>query len=165
MNITDVRVRLMESTKQSKLLGFCSITIDGDFVVRDLKIIDGTNGPFVAMANRKVQDRCPSCGARNNLKARYCGDCGARLADNRVPRDARGRAAAHVDIAHPITTECRRYLEERVVEEYRKELEQSKSPNYKPRTLEGEEGDTDMGEETNDQARGESADFGAGIFS
>ena len=165
MKITDVRVRLMDTTKQSKLLGFCSITIDGDFVVRDLKIIDGANGPFVAMANRKVQDRCTSCGARNNLKARYCGDCGARLADNRVPRDSRGRAAAHVDIAHPITTECRRYLEERVVDEYRKELERSKSPNYKPHATESEEGEGDIPDDAGDYPRGESADFGAGIFS
>ena len=64
MNITDVRVRLMDASQRSRLLGFCTITIDGDFVVRDLKIIEGPHGPFVAMPNRKVQDRCGSCGLR-----------------------------------------------------------------------------------------------------
>lgn len=162
MNITDVRVRLMDASQRSRLLGFCTITIDGDFVVRDLKIIEGPHGPFVAMPNRKVQDRCGSCGSRNNLRARFCGDCGARLGDDRVPKDPRGRNAAHVDLAHPITTECRRYLEKRVVEEYQQEVERSQRPGYRPAPIEDAEAPpTDHSAE---YPPSDASDFGSGIF-
>ena len=58
MNITEVRVKLTEA-KKNRLQAFCSITIDNDFVVRDLKIIEGYKGAFVAMPSRKLADKCP----------------------------------------------------------------------------------------------------------
>ena len=48
LNITEVRVKLTEA-KKNRLQAFCSITIDNDFVVRDLKVIEGHKGAFVAM--------------------------------------------------------------------------------------------------------------------
>ena len=51
MEITEVRIKLMENP-EDRLRGFCSITFDDCFVVRDLKIIEGNNGPFVAMPSR-----------------------------------------------------------------------------------------------------------------
>ena len=53
MEITEVRIKLMEEPGE-RLKAFCSITFDNCFVVRDLKIIDGSNGPFVAMPSRKL---------------------------------------------------------------------------------------------------------------
>ena len=47
-----------------RLQAFCSITLDDAFVVRDLKIIEGATGPFVAMPSRKLTAHCPQCGAR-----------------------------------------------------------------------------------------------------
>ncbi len=61
MNITEIRVKLVGGNAE-RLRAFCSMTLDGDFVIRDLKVIDGTNGPFVAMPSRKLTDRCPKCG-------------------------------------------------------------------------------------------------------
>ncbi len=55
MNITDVRVRLAKSDN-GKLKAVASITIDGCFAVHDIKIIDGNNGPFIAMPSRKTPE-------------------------------------------------------------------------------------------------------------
>ena len=50
MVITEVRIKLMEDNNENeRLQAFCSVTFDDAFVVRDLKIIEGTKGSFVAM--------------------------------------------------------------------------------------------------------------------
>ena len=54
MKITDVRVRKIES--DSKMRAVASITIDDEFVVHDIKIIDGEKGLFIAMPSRKIGD-------------------------------------------------------------------------------------------------------------
>ena len=68
MEITEVRVKLMNDPND-RLLGFCSVTLDGSFVIRDLKIIQGGKGPFVAMPSRRLMDRCPGCHQKNHLRA------------------------------------------------------------------------------------------------
>ena len=57
MEITEVRIKLVENAAE-RLLAFCSITIDGAFVIRDLKLIGGPSGPFVAMPSRKLCTHC-----------------------------------------------------------------------------------------------------------
>ena len=52
MNITDVRVRLVEK-EDSKMRAIASITIDGEFVVHDIKVIDSEKGLFIAMPSKK----------------------------------------------------------------------------------------------------------------
>ena len=54
MKITDVRIRKVE--KNSKMKAVVSITIDGEFVIHDIKIIDGEMGLFIAMPSRKSND-------------------------------------------------------------------------------------------------------------
>ncbi len=54
MQITDIRVRKV--TKESKMKAVVSITIDDVFVIHDIKVIDGDNGPFIAMPSRKTSD-------------------------------------------------------------------------------------------------------------
>src|SRR5271155_5897586 len=99
--ITEVRIKLMEDNNE-RLQAFCSVTFDDCFVIRDLKIIEGTKGSFVAMPSRKLTDRCPGCGCKNHLRARHCNQCGGRLDEDRATRGADGRAKLHADIAHPI---------------------------------------------------------------
>ena len=55
MKITSVTVRVV-NIADSKLLAFGSITLDDSLVIRDLKIIEGSNGKFVAMPNKKSPD-------------------------------------------------------------------------------------------------------------
>jgi len=131
MEITEVRIKLVENTTE-RLRAFCSITLDGDFVIRDLKIIDGSNGAFVAMPSRKLMDRCSRCGSKNHLRSRFCNECGGRLNENRAPKDPHGRAKLHADVAHPINAACRERVQQAVVEAYHEELEHAKSPDYKP---------------------------------
>lgn len=54
MNITDVRVRKI--TKEGKMKAVVSITIDDEFVVHDIKVIEGEKGLFIAMPSRKSAD-------------------------------------------------------------------------------------------------------------
>ena len=67
MKITEVRVKLLDN-QPDKLRGFASITIEDCVVVRDIKIIEGGRGMFVAMPSRKLCDRCPSCAAKNHRR-------------------------------------------------------------------------------------------------
>ena len=54
MNITDVRVRKM--TKESKMKAVVSITIDDEFVIHDINVVEGEKGLFIAMPSRKAAD-------------------------------------------------------------------------------------------------------------
>ncbi|MEE1304190.1 MAG: septation regulator SpoVG [Agathobacter sp.] len=54
MNITDVRIRKVE--KEGKMKAVVSITIEDEFVVHDIKVIDGEKGLFIAMPSRKASD-------------------------------------------------------------------------------------------------------------
>jgi len=116
MKITEVRVKLMPR-RSDRLRAFCSITIDDDFVVHDLRVIEGRKGLFVAMPSRKITDACPTCGVRNDLRSRFCGDCGAKLV-----RRAKGKDMSHddlhVDVAHPVNTPCRETLQATVLAAY-----------------------------------------------
>lgn len=132
MEITEVRIKLMEEPGE-RLQAFCSITFDHCFVIRDLKIIDGTSGPFVAMPSRKLTSHCYQCGAKNHMRANYCNECGAKLNPNRAPVDEDGRAKLYADIAHPINSACREMIQERVIQEFYDELERAKQPDYVPR--------------------------------
>ncbi len=54
MRITDVRVRKM--TQDSKMKAIVSITLDDEFVVHDIKVIEGEKGLFIAMPSKKAND-------------------------------------------------------------------------------------------------------------
>ena len=129
MEITEVRIKLMEDGGE-RLQAFCSITFDNCFVIRDLKIIEGANGPFVAMPSRKLTSHCQNCGAKNHLRAAFCNDCGNKLDPNRAALDDEGRAKLYADIAHPINSGCREMIQERVIREFHEEQERAKQPGY-----------------------------------
>jgi stage V sporulation protein G len=86
VQITEVRVTLRN---EDKLRGFANVTFDGEFVVRGMKIIQGTTGLFVSMPSRKRPD------------------------------------GSHQDIAHPVTADLRRRIEEQVLDAYQQELERT----------------------------------------
>jgi len=86
LEITDVRVRKIN--EEGRMKAIVSITFDDQFVIHDVRVIEGNNGLFVAMPSKKT----PS--------------------------------GEFKDIAHPINTEARNYIEEAVIEAYQVELEQ-----------------------------------------
>lgn len=183
MEITEVRVKLMND-KDEKLQAFCSVTLNDDFVIRDLKIIGGSKGPFVAMPSRKLMDRCPKCHGKNHLRARFCNDCGKKLNPNRADQDQRGRARLHTDIAHPINSRCREQMQQRIIEAFEKELMRSREPGYEAPELDDHDlldpfmpdtrketatrarhEEPEREREKVDHKRGKGNSFDAGIFS
>ncbi len=89
MEITEVRVYPVD---EEKLKAYVTITFDHCFVVRDLKIIQGTNGLFVAMPSRKSKD------------------------------------GTFKDTAHPLNSETRRMIEDRILHKYEEVLRQRQEP-------------------------------------
>jgi stage V sporulation protein G len=122
----------MDIQKNDKLRAFCSITLNDEFVIRDLKIIEGTKGAFVAMPSRKLMDHCSECGGKNHLRANFCNDCGAKLFNRRARKDDRGRAKLHADISHPINSVCRDILQRKILEAFQQELERAQKEGYVP---------------------------------
>jgi len=86
MNITDVKVFLRES---NQLKAFVNIVIDDAFIVRNIKVIEGENGLFIAMPSRRLS------------------------------------SGEYRDIAHPINTETRNYIEQTIIEKYREVLKEA----------------------------------------
>lgn len=143
MLLTEVRVKLCDG-QAGRLKAFCSLTFDHSFVVRDVKLIEGNDGLFLAMPARKLCDHCPRCGEKNHLRARFCSNCGGRLDENRFMRyqngnSGGGRLKLHADIAHPIHAECRAEIEQRVIGAYHCEVDRSKQPGYVAPNLECED--------------------------
>lgn len=143
MKISEVRVNLV-SNKDDRLKAFCSITIDNEFVVRDIKVIEGGGGFFVAMPSRKMTDHCEKCGGKNHLRAKFCNNCGAKLKENRARKDFKGRMKLHADIAHPINAECRQRIQEKVTAAFKKEMDKSEKPDDK--SVEPDEPEEDVPE-------------------
>ena len=84
MQITDVRVRKI--TKEGKMKAIVSITIDDEFVVHDIKVIEGEKGLFIAMPSKKAAD------------------------------------GEYRDIAHPINSESRDFIQKIILKSYEKAL-------------------------------------------
>lgn len=140
MQLTEVRINLCEG-ETNRLKAYCSLTFDDTFVIRDVKLIDGNEGLFLAMPSRKLADRCRRCGEKNHLRPRFCNHCGSRLNENRHLQGhaGPGRPKLHADIAHPISVECRQDIERQVLAAYRQEVELSHQPGYVPQSLDGED--------------------------
>ncbi len=124
MEITEIRVFLKESPDK-KLKAYTTVTFDNVFVVRNIKIIQGAQGLFIAMPSRKIKILCSKCGSKNEVGSRFCSYCGQGLSaheqpEENIPRDAK---AEHRDIAHPVTQEFRDYLQNKILEAYRAEVE------------------------------------------
>lgn len=151
MDITEVRIKLMEES-EDRLRAFCSITFDHCFVVRDLKIIEGSHGPFVAMPSRKLSNRCSRCGNKNHIRSNYCNNCGSRVRDSRGSEDDAPNKL-YADVAHPINQSCRDLIQQHVVVEYQLELERAKLPGYISRYDDAYEGQE---QEAAQRLRGES---------
>jgi stage V sporulation protein G len=133
MELTEIRINLSGNTG-GRLKAFCSLTFDDTFVVRDVKLIDGHDGIFLAMPSRKLSDHCGRCGEKNHLRARFCNGCGRRMDERRGASNPNGfgnvRQKLHTDIAHPINVAARERIERQVVAEYYSELKRAQQPGY-----------------------------------
>lgn len=89
MEITDVRVRKV--ALDGKMKAIVSITLDNEFVVHDIKVIEGEKGVFVAMPSRKSS------------------------------------TGEYRDIAHPINSETRDYVQKIILEKYEEALQEAEA--------------------------------------
>jgi stage V sporulation protein G len=88
MEVTEVKVFPVQ---EDRLKAYVTITFDDCFVVRDLKVISGNNGLFVAMPSKKRKD------------------------------------GTYRDTAHPLNNQTRQLIESKVLDEYNKEIQRSKT--------------------------------------
>ncbi|MFH0772477.1 MAG: septation protein SpoVG family protein [Candidatus Omnitrophota bacterium] len=141
MEITEVRTFLKEG-QDKKLKAYATVTFDNKFVVRNIKVIEGQKGLFVAMPSRKVKEACPKCNFKNVVRSRFCNNCGANIESSMAnfaklrQDEVKERQSEHKDIAHPITLEFREYIQKKVLEAF--EAEKSKGTS-RPSKEEGTE--------------------------
>ena len=134
MEITEVRIFLRESPDK-KLKAYATVTFDNVFVVRNIKVIEGGSGLFIAMPSRRLKTSCPKCGFRNEVRSKYCNQCGAQLPFVAAPVEQvnagnnKDAQSEHRDIAHPITQTFREYLQKKVLEAYN--IEKDKTPEQR----------------------------------
>jgi len=124
MEITDVRIELVPGAKD-RLRGFCTLTFDHCFIVRDVRILEGPQGLFVAMPSRKIMHPCPQCRTKNMMQARFCNTCGSRLPVHELMPGER----SHVDVAHPINMTFRTTVSTAVIDAYQKALLNPPAPH------------------------------------
>ncbi len=139
MEITEVRVFLKDSPDK-KLKAYATVTFDNAFVVRNIKVIEGSGGLFIAMPSRKLKGVCPKCNFRNEIRSKYCNQCAAQLPAVLRPvsseHELNGSQSEHRDIAHPITQNFRDYLQKRVLEGFESEKIKGSSAVLKDKDLE-----------------------------
>ena len=124
MEITEVRVALRDGSEQ-RLKAYATLTFEHCFVVRNIRVVEGTHGLFVAMPSHKPKAACARCQFKNDASGRFCSQCGGPLSR---PPERGGEAGsealevhAHRDIAHPITVEFRQYVQQKVLAAYEAE--------------------------------------------
>ena len=125
MEINEVRIFLKEG-QDRKLKAYATLTFDKVFVVRNVKVIEGTKGLFVAMPSRRLKESCPKCNFKTAVRSKYCNQCGIQLPQYVEPKpvasaDNPQRQSEHRDIAHPITTDFREYIQKKVLAAYEEE--------------------------------------------
>ena len=131
MEITEVRVFLKEGPDK-KLKAYTTVTFDNAFVVRNVKVIEGNKGLFVAMPSRKLKNPCSKCGHSNVVRSKFCNECGTALepaasTGRQIAQNDTARQSEHRDIAHPITPEFRDYLQKKVLDAYQQEKDKVQS--------------------------------------
>ena len=120
MEVTEVRISSKDAGSK-KLKAYATVTFDDCFVVRNIKIIEGNNGLFVAMPARKSKVECRGCGKRVDT-ARHCSMCGASLPP--VQEGTQEDEHGHHDVAHPVNQKFRDYLQARIIGAYKAQVGQ-----------------------------------------
>jgi len=125
MEITEVRISLKEA-EGKRLKAYATVTFDNSFAVRNIKIVEGNSGLFVAMPAKKMKQFCPRCGRKVDVGSKYCNHCGVQLPPP-TKDSTTNRQSLHQDLAHPINQQFRDYLQNKILDAYYKEKELAKS--------------------------------------
>ncbi len=132
MEITDTSVKLIQPLRRGRVLCVATVTFDNSFVVRNIRLLEGPKGYFLAMPSQVLSTKCRRCNRKNPIRSNYCNLCGSRLPEERIPIDPQtGKSRIHQDIAHPIRTELREKIQTAIVEEYKKAFEEFQAQRKK----------------------------------
>ena len=155
MKITEIRVKLVDlaAGRGEKLKAFCSVTLDDEIVIRDLRIIEGARGLFVAMPSRKLMAKCHKCHTKNPVRARFCNECGSRQRRREESDDPQAGRRLYADVAHPIHARARDALQGSVIRAYEQEREASKRQGYVPPRFDDFDYDEDFSRRQNGEPR------------
>lgn len=107
MTITEVKINCV--TNHGLVVAYASIVFDGSFVVHDLRLIRSGSRLIVAMPDRTRKYPCPHCSLKCTANANFCQHCGMELPKQNI---------YFIDIAHPITAECRQMIDKTVIDAY-----------------------------------------------
>ncbi len=118
MNITEVSIKLAKEHSKSRLLASASIVIDGIFLIKKFKVVQGFDSVILCMPNEKVERSCDECRSKNHLRAKFCNECGTQLPDQSFTR-----RDCYLDVAHPICSEGRTLLETVILTAYFAQVE------------------------------------------
>ena len=133
LEVTNVEIKLADG--DGPLQAYATVTFNKCFVVHDVKVVEKGKGPFVSMPSSRYRTPCPSCGRNVPLCDRCCGNCGAAQPEGRLvcvscrgaggnclDCNGNGKRRFHFDVCHPITSACRRLVEDAVLKAWRAEL-------------------------------------------
>lgn len=116
MRVTDVKLHPMSNPKHPDCKAVCSVILDGELALHDVRIVESRGRTIVAMPSRPHKRPCPRCGGQTYANAEHCTGCGTKI----------GRAnlkTPYRDMAHPLTRKLRAAMEERVLTAYRETVQ------------------------------------------
>ena len=136
MEFSDIKVQLLAEPRDS-LRAYVNLTIDECLVLRDIKVIEGSKGLFVAMPSQEITRSCERCRGTNPVRARFCSHCAQPPSD--YPRQMLNgrRPRPYTDVVHPINRTGRELFESTILTAYQREREQSLAPGYVPKSFVG----------------------------
>lgn len=107
------------ASQRAGLRAYCTAVVGTHLrsvVIRDLKVVEGRRGLFLAFPARVLALRCPSCAGKIQVGSRYCMWCGVPQ-----PPEPEGMERRHTDVIHPINQATRNWFQETVLEAWEKE--------------------------------------------
>ena len=117
MKVTWVGLKLVENNERLK--AEADVEFDGEFVVHYVKIVQTQDKHLVCMPAHKVKYPCTACKRKNEADFLYCGYCGEKL----DPSSYSGKRL-HGDACHPLVPGLRYEINQAVLAEYFKMIEQ-----------------------------------------
>ncbi len=122
MNITEIQLRLITPPSPEGVLAYVHLVLDSQLALKDIRLIDRPGRtPLLCMPTRPRTTKCTSCRTKNPLNHQKCHRCGTT-----IPKTE--DMEIFQDVAHPITREFRQYLEEQVMNEFRRLSQSSTVP-------------------------------------
>lgn len=119
MNITNVKIKLVNSKKHPELKAFAAIVLDDEFIIYNLRVIRKDNKIFTCMPDNKKTFRCSRCERNNTFDAYYCTYCGDELPERQLDYHQE-----FIDVCHPLNQKCRYQVNAAVLCAYCKALEE-----------------------------------------